>query len=440
MGDEDDEHPDLDVIRLHSRVAELERTAARLEVLERLAVAAAGGASVAPVEAIRRASAAATAAAAAGREVFARSAAGLALVTDPMVEPVRRRALLDDLRYEVAEILGLAMAQPDQALLAARWAAGLAVTTPRPGADELLALAGSLLDFEAVVGSTEVAVDIADHASLRAWVAGTLAHVDAQPPAFAVFEVVGAEDHFVHVAVHGDGAPRIESVGATDASLDDELDAPTTRALEALGFRASAGCGGAPTWQRTCDQPRLVELADLVADVLRIVHGVGAGATLRAVVDAFDLPSAVEASDPGPASSPAVQACRPVLPGWLLAEAPTVAAMAEALADRVAELGEVVGLAQLQVVVHRGGTDAPPLAHIVGEPGALVVALAVPDRRAAVRLDALGWDVDGEPPTASCRWPAEQAADACWHLVTAAVAALDLRWDQPLSTSTTLHG
>ena len=426
----------FDALRLASRAEELERAAGRLRVLADLADQIRTPAAGVATAIIAREAVAAEHAAATGRALFERSTRAAARAVDAASETGRLRALLDGLERDTAELLRLATEQPRHALVAARWGVGLALTAGEPPAPALWALSSALLEFEGVVGCGDVDVEVRDRASLLAWVAGTLAHVEAQPPAFAVFSVVGRDHRYVQVAVCGDGRPRIESVGDDYLDDGDPLDAAAHGALAQLGFHPPVD-GGSPNWWQDLGRPAVTEMAAVVVDTLLLVHGTAAGTAVRTTVDGFGdvVPGGADVDSPAGGAHRSASTS----PGWLLPTDLTVGGVAEALVHRLEEVADVVELELLETTITQGPPDRPPLARIASRGTCVMVEVQDDLADEPARLADLGWSCDDRTSMWSRRWPADALSDACWHLVVALVAVAGVRWDRPLATSTRLR-
>jgi hypothetical protein len=346
--------------------------------------------------------------------------------------PASRQPSTKRIRTAVRNTDKAVAAAQGTARAAGRLAAGFAaIHEPGGGPEPLWDSAVDVLRRVLLDGddSDQVVVVLAGGDADRRVMAGLVAHAGLNPPAVLVVEVDDGRGRYVQLMSQGARSGAVvESVG------DDFLDAshPITdvqrQALAERGFRPPGN--DHVNWRRYQEGFSVSELADLVLGTLAEVHGAGPGNDVRITL-------ALAAAHP---DSSQEMLDLPVLD----LETPTVPALARALAARLRESIDVVGIDRIWATVAQPGL--PYFAHLGsnGDGGLFTEVTGNfyldDDRlngRQLAELRALGWDDPVDDPSDDPEiqprnhiriWPAPfDLETACWFvaLTLAAVYGLD---------------
>jgi hypothetical protein len=301
--------------------------------------------------------------------------------------------------------------------IAARIASGIAVVFEDAGEDEPLWTAAIEALRSAPIGThDEVGVRVDGTERTVGLVAGVVAHVGVQRPAFLTVEKDVDSDRFVQVLATDDGF-RVES--PSDVFLTDPLDHRELAVMRELGYR--------PPVEDDClnwhvDVGRSVgTVARLVIDTMRRVHDV-------ADEDEISLSPALTADHPA-------LAAQVEDPSVLDVEEPTIDALSSALAERLQAAIDTVGIDAVWLTVSQAGS--PYFAHLGANfDGQLFTEVTgsfylgtddVLSDAQVGRLRSLGWgdpvpDVDDDeevqPRNHTRVWPVRiDVHAAAWHVV-----------------------
>jgi hypothetical protein len=379
--------------------------------------------------------AAATAAAAVG--VLAEAA-----VVQPRA-PMRATARSSTTRVHTAvdrTAKALELARRD-ARTAGRIAAGFAtVQGPVRGYEPLCeAVVGVLLAVPIESDQAEtVVVTLAGGDADRRAMAGLVGHVSLSAPAVLLAEVDDDRRRYVQLVVGDRLRPSavVESVGDGELEPSATISDAQRRALVERRFLPPDD--DHVSWRRTEEGSSAIELADLLLETLAEVHGAGPGADVKVTVvgvAAPDAQSAHEVLDDPPA---------------LDLEEPTVPALAGALATRLRESIDVVGVDRIWAGVSQPGS--PYFANLGSNmDGDLFTEVAGNfylddddhlDGAQIAQLQAIGWDdplddpsddEDLQPRNHTRIWPAPLDLDtACWHVALTLVTVYGLDLDEPV--------
>lgn len=283
------------------------------------------------------------------------------------------------------------------------------------------------------IGDEEVIVTLAGADADRRAIAGLVAHVAVHAPALLVAEVAARPGRYVQVLIDADDRAYLESV--SDAFLDDgdALDDEARHALLALGFEPPDD--DHLNWH--CASPVSVSrLGDILHNTLVSVHGALAGDDVSVTLDrAANHPDNVAAGDD---------------PAALDLDDPSLPALAAALAARLADSIDVVGVDRIWATVNQPGWAY--FAHLGSNmDGGLFTEVAGNscldpenhlDARRLARLRALGWedptddssdDAGNQPRNHTRIWPAPfDLHTACWHVALTLLAVYGLDLDEPV--------
>lgn len=306
-----------------------------------------------------------------------------------------------------------------------------AIYEPHDGPGSLWSASRSLLRWVPITldDDEEVLVGLVGGDADRRTLAGLMAHVGLNDAGLLVAELDGDGGRYVQL-ISDDCGVRIESV--SDAFLDPgrSLTDEQVGALRRRGFAAPDD--NHVNWYRFEDVFSATALADLVLGTLADTHGARAGDVVRVKVAlAASSPESVRrTTDEGVA---------------LDFEAPNVAHVAEALALRMQESIDVVGIDRLFTTLEQ--PRWPYYAHLGSNlDGGLLTEVSgnfhlnpddCLDDDQDKRLRALGWNPPVEDPSDAPEtqtpnytrvWPAPfDLRAACWHvaLTLAAIYGLD---------------
>lgn len=320
---------------------------------------------------------------------------------------------------------------------AARLAAGIAALHEPvdPRGEPLWDEAREVLAYEDLGDCPERAFEVPDHPALEAWLAGVVAHLAGQSPAYAVICVEGSANRYVQVATDPTDPVRVESVGDHHLGPDERLSADERAELERLGFLAPDG-DRSPNWWVDAAMSSATELGKLLAAALVAVHGVGPGSRLALSVGRWpDDDAATDHAARGDADHPVAPhlLADPVL---LQPAAPTVTALADALAVRLAGFAALVGDDGLEVAIRQGPTTVGSSACLEVAAAEVVARLDAPSTSDRDRLVELGWSPVGDG-VVERRWSRDDLDAACWHTVAALVAVHGVMPHLPVATATT---
>ena len=362
---------------------------------------------------------------------------GVPLHTRP-VAPRECRRISTRVHAAFREVMRSLESTHRHAAVAGRLAAGFAaVHEPDVGPEPLWNAALRVLAPLPVDAGTDRPLILSGNEADRRAMAGALTQVRLNQPAFLTAKVDDGRGRYIQLMFDdaGMGCVLLESVGddfleEADAYTDAEHDA-----LKRLGF--------APpddehlNWNADDDDVSVTHLADVVLSVLAEVHGAQPGDAIRLSVA---LASHHPANELDSSDHPAV----------LAVDSPDVESIAEALASRLGEAIDTIGVDQLWVTVSQPGSAY--FAHLGSNgDGALFTEvtgdfyLDLPDRlsdRRRGHLRALGWedpidddsgDEDLQPRNHTRVWPAPFDVEAAaWHVVLTLVAVYDVDPDKPV--------
>jgi hypothetical protein len=327
------------------------------------------------------------------------------------------------------------------ARIAGRIAAGFAaVQGPVRGYEPLCeAVLGLLLAVPIESDQAEtVVVTLAGGDADRRAIARLVGHVRLSAPAVLVAEADDDRGRYVELVVADRPRPSVvvESVGDGELEPSATINDAQRRALGERRFLPPDD--DHVSWRRDGEGSSAIELADLLLETLAEVHGAGPGADVKvtvAGVTALDAESAHEVPDDPPA---------------LDLEEPTVPALAGALATRLRESIDVVGVDRIWASVSQPGS--PYFANLGSNmDGGLFTEVTGNfyldeedhlDGEQIAQVQALGWDdplddpsddEDLQPRNHTRIWPVPLDLDtACWHVAVTLVTVYGFDLEEPV--------